>query len=141
GAHAARLSSFSRDSYAPTIAHDGTVLFKTQSYRTTIAAVDVVGGAVRPITTFQSETPSWDPTGRWIGITYGTWRRVPDDANYPDIAQDTGIVPATNAEPATSVARVVQTSPSEDQALCWSPNGKWIAFHSHKDQSDDIWLR
>src|SRR5262249_59916789 len=25
--------------------------------------------------------------------------------------------------------------------LCWSPNGRWLAFHSHKDQSDDIWLR
>ena len=30
--------------------------------------------------------------------------------------------------------------PSEDQSLCWSPNGKWIVYHSHKDQGDDLYL-
>jgi Tol biopolymer transport system component len=38
-------------------------------------------------------------------------------------------------------AKVVDASSSEDQSLCWSPNGKWIAYHSHKENSDDIWLR
>jgi Tol biopolymer transport system component len=35
----------------------------------------------------------------------------------------------------------VQSSPSEDQGLSWSPNRRWIAFHSHQQGSDDIWLR
>jgi TolB protein len=101
----------------------------------------VGGGATSPLATFQSETPSWDPTGKWIGITYGTWRRIPDDAKYPDIAQDAGIIGADPSNPATRPSEVVHDSASEDQALCWSPNGKWIAFHSHKEQSDDLWLR
>ena len=52
----------------------------------------VSGGPSRPFATFQSETPSWSPDGRRLGITYGTWRRVIDDAHYPDIAQDAGII-------------------------------------------------
>ena len=141
GGHARRLTSFSRDSYAPTVSSDGSVLFKVQSYRTIVALAAAAGGPSRPLATFQSETPSWDPTGRLLGITYGTWRRVVDDAKYPDIAQDAGIIDVDPAKPATQTSSVVQASISEDQARCWSPNGTWIAFHSHKDQSDDVWLR
>ena len=141
GGRARRLTSFSRDSYAPSVASDGAVVFRVQSYRTAVAIAPAESGPTSPLTTFQSETPSWDPTGQWLGITYGTWRRVPDDAKYPDIAQDAGIIGIDPARPAPAPARIVHGSASEDQSLCWSPNGKWIAFHSHKDQSDDIWLR
>lgn len=141
GRRGRRLSSFARDAYGPSVAADGSVLFKTQSYRTAVAIVPAEGGATSPLSTFQSETPSWDPTGHWLGITYGTWRRIPDDAKYPDIAQDAGIIGVDPAKPAGAPAQVVHDSVSEDQSLCWSPNGKWVAFHSHKDQSDDIWLR
>jgi len=138
---AVRVTSFSRDTYAPTVTRDDSVLFKVQSYRTVVARVPAAGGVARSAATFQSETPSWDPTGRLLGITFGTWRRVVDDAKYPDIAQDAGIIEVGEAAPADRVTRVVHASASEDQSLCWSPNGRWIAFHSHKDQSDDIWLR
>ena len=137
---ASRVTAFSRDTYAPTVALDDSVLFKVQSYRTVVARVPASGGVARAVAAFQSETPSWDPTSRFLGITYGTWRRVVDDAKYPDIAQDAGIIAVADG-PAERVARVVHASASEDQSLCWSPNGKWIAFHSHKDQSDDVWLR
>jgi Tol biopolymer transport system component len=135
-----RLTAFARDAYAPSVGRDGSVFFKVQEYRTTVGVLPAAGGPVTPITAFQSETPSWDPTSKWIGITYGTWRRVIDDFGYPDIAQDIGIVSADPVAPATQVDRVVDASPSEDQSLHWSPNGRWIAYHSHKDQGDDVWL-
>ena len=138
---AQRLTAFSRDTYAPSVAADGTILFKSQVYRTAVAIAAADGGPTRALAEFQSETPSWDPTGRWIGLTYGAWRRVVDDAKYPDIAQDVGIIAADSDRPASAPARVVHDSESEDQSLCWSPNGRWIAFHSHKEQSDDVWLR
>lgn len=141
GGRARQLSNFDRDSYAPSVAADGSVVFKVQSYRTAVAMAPAQGGPTVALATFQSETPSWDPTGRWLGITYGTWRRIPDDARYPDIAQDVGVIEVNPNEPATKPARIVHDSASEDQSLCWSPNGRWIAFHSHNDQSDDLWLR
>ena len=151
---ARRFSAFVRDAYAPTVAANDTVVFKVQTYRTHLADVafppnDVKsasrgpgsGGATRQLTTFQSETPSYHPSRPLIAFTYGTWRRVVDDAKYPDIAQEIGTLDVNGPLPAAQPAGVVARSDSEDQAMTWSPNGKWIAFHTHKEMSDDIWLR
>ena len=139
--HSRRASAFSRDAYAPSIASDGTLAFKVQSYRTHLADVAVEGGPTRQLTTFQSETPSYHPTRPLLAFTYGTWRRIVDDAKYPDIAQDIGVIDVTKAVPAEKPLDVIAQSDSEDQAMAWSPNGKWIAFHSHREMSDDVWLR
>jgi Tol biopolymer transport system component len=137
---ARRLSNFNRDAYAPSVSSDGTVVFKVQSYRTHLADVSLDGGITRQLTTFQSETPSYHPTQSLLAFTYGTWRRVIDDAKYPDIAQDIGVIDQSNV-PADAPSTVIAKSDSEDQAMAWSPNDKWIAFHSHREMSDDVWLR
>lgn len=136
---ARRLSAFDRDAYAPSVAADGTVMFKTQSYRTFVAEQSASG--LRQVTAFQAETPWWHPREPWISVTYGTWRRVLDDAKYPDIAQEIGIVDADGLVPADGPMQIIADSDSEDQAMAWSPNGRWIALHSHREMSDDVWLR
>ncbi len=138
---ARRLSSFTRDAYAPSAAGDGTTIFKVQSYRTFLADAPASGGATRQLTTFQSETPSYHPSRRRLAFTYGTWRRVVDDAKYPDIAQEIGVIDLSQPVPADKPLEVIAKSDSEDQAMAWSPNGKWIAFHTHRETSDDVWLR
>lgn len=138
---ARRLTSFSRDAYAPSVAANGTAIFKVQSYRTFLADAPAAGGATRQLTTFQSETPSFHPSRRRLAFTYGTWRRVVDDAKYPDIAQEIGVIDLLQPLPADQPAEVIAKSNSEDQAMAWSPNGKWIAFHTHREMSDDVWLR
>jgi len=135
-----RISSFSRDAYAPSIGGN-TVVFKTQTYRTHLADVAAEGGATRQLTTFQSETPSHHPSRSLIAFTYGTWRRVIDDAKYPDIAQEIGVIDVSKPIPVDKPSEVIAQSDSEDQAMAWSPNGKWIAFHTHREMSDDVWLR
>lgn len=138
-----RLAGFSRDTYAPSLTARGDrLVFRSQSYRTFVAEVDVASGAQRQLTLFQSETPSYSPDGELVAFTFGSWRRQVDDVNYPDIAQHIGLVRSgEGATGASEPLEVVARSESEDQAMDWSPNGQWIALHSHREDSDDVWLR
>lgn len=136
-----QLASFSRDSYAPSVAKDGSVLFRLQDYRVFIAAVDGNGGESKPITTFMSEISHWHPNGKLLSFTFGNWRRVMDDMKYPHIAQDIGYINFDLNKPADKPDVVVRASYSEDQGMCWSPNNKWIAFHTHAEGTDDIWIQ
>jgi Tol biopolymer transport system component len=141
GGAARRMTNFGRDTYAPSVATNGRVMFGMQDYRTFVAVIPASGGRAQQVTAFQSETPSWSRDDRTIGFTYGTWRRVIDDLRYPDIAQDLGVVRADLDAPAASPSRVIRASSSEDQGLDWSPDGRWIVLHSHFGGTDDVWLQ
>ncbi len=135
-----KLTSFARDTYAPSVDDAGRVLFKVQDYRTFLAMAPAAGGETTALTTFQSETPSWDTTSGRIAFTFGNWRRVLDDRNYPDISQHVGFIRLDASLPAEAPHGIVSASTSEDQGQAFSPDGKWIAFHSHYGPSDDIWI-
>jgi TolB protein len=136
-----QLTQFDRDTYAPSITARGDVVFKTQVYSAFLGMAPAAGGMTRVLTAFQSETPTWSPDGKTIAMTFGPWRRFVDDANYPDIAQHLGIIPFDPESVAEKPAPAVVASKSEDQGMVWSPNGKWIVFHSHRDKTDDLYLQ
>ena len=138
---ARQLTQFDRDTYDPSVTSRGDVVFKVQIFSAVVGLAPADGGPTRVLTTFQSETPTWSPDGTSIGLTFGSWRRVIDDARYPDIAQDLGIIPVDNSTPASKPDRISQASNSEDQGMAWSPNGKWLVFHSHRDKTDDLFLQ
>ncbi len=134
-----RLTAFARDAYAPSAGADGAVVLKSQDYRTFLATVPAEGGPSTPLTTFQSETPSWSWDGTEVGFTFGDWRHVTDDFHYPDISQHIGVVSVDADTPRDEPTRIIRQSFAEDQSMQWSPNGRWIAFHTH-EESDDVWL-
>jgi Tol biopolymer transport system component len=136
-----QLTHFDRDTYDPSISDRGDVLFKSQVFSAVLATVPAVGGTPRVLTAFQSETPTWSPDGKNIAFTFGRWRRVIDDALYPNISQDLGTIPFDAESVAQKPSHVIQASSSEDQGMVWSPNGKWIVFHSHRDNTDDLYLQ
>ena len=136
-----QLTHFERDTYDPSITAAGDVVFKSQVFNAFLGMAASSGGATRVLTAFQSETPTWSPDGGQIAFTFGSWRRVIDDARYPDISQDLGLIPFNNSGIAQKPARVFQASTSEDQGMVWSPNGKWVVFHSHRDRTDDLYLQ
>lgn len=89
--------------------------------------------------------PYWSPDDKDLSATYGEWR-LADFA----LAWDAGLVKAEAAKKA--IVQPLISGHHEDFSAKWSPDGKWMAFHSHrspapvfhyggKGNTDDYWIR
>ncbi|MYA07915.1 MAG: hypothetical protein F4060_11995 [Holophagales bacterium] len=138
GSPAERLTHDDHDVLAVTPLADGRVALSVYHTRTAVGLVPVTGGEPVDVTTAGGTSaflPSWRPDGGALGFTTFSWRRLrmPIDFDLGAVDLDAEGVP-------TGTVRTLLSEEHEDYGAAWSPDGRWLAFHGHLEQSDDIWL-
>jgi len=112
------------------------------------AVMPFVGGTARDVSDSHTTSfPFWHPSGTRLSVTYGDWR-ISDWVMNWDLGSYTV---DGSGKPIGPLAPEV-TGHHEDYGLTWSPDGKWMAYHSHRSDkpvaaygsegaTDDIWLQ
>ena len=138
GAPAERLAHSGRDVLAVTPLADGRLALSVYHTRTAVGLVPVTGGEPTDVTTADSTNaflPSWHPAGRALGFITFSWRRVRMPIDF-----DLGVLDLDAEGAPAGTIRTLLSEEGEDYGAAWSPDGRWLAFHGHLEQSDDIWL-
>ena len=138
GSPAERLEHGGRDVLAVTPLADGRVALSVYHTRTAVGLVPATGGEPTDVTAAGSTSaflPSWHPSGRALGFITFSWRRVRMPIDF-----DLGVLDLDADGAPAGAPRTLLSEEHEDYGAAWSPDGRWLAFHGHLEQSDDIWL-
>jgi len=79
--------------------------------------------------------PSWLPGGRGLVFTSGPWRHS-DMMVRRNIPWDIGTVEFDKQ----GQPNIILAKDNEDYGPVYSPDGAWLAFHAHFDNTDDIYI-
>jgi Tol biopolymer transport system component len=133
------------DDFAPVIA-SGVLHWTRNEIRDSVVVVPIAGGEPRVVAE-AGELPSWHPSGRRLSYMVGDWRLVDIPMNL-----DAVVVDIDERADVRGSARPLIVGYHEDFPPAWSPDGRWMAYHSHRSAtpipfhnapgtSDDIYLR
>lgn len=133
------------DDFWPRVANG--YLYWTQNHsQKSVVVVPSSGGRTRLVLE-DAQIPSWSPDGRQIAFTYG----LPRLADWA-LNMDAGVLPVDAKARPTGPWKPLVTGYHEDFSPTWSPDGQWIAYHSHRSptpvpsygssgSTDDVYLR
>ena len=139
------VASSPGDDMAP-ILSGGSLSWTSTRVDASVVVLPVEGGASRAVVD-SAQGPTWHPNGRQLGFFYGDWRAADWALNW-----DGGAVQVDSAMRPIAPPGPLIIGYHEDFSPVWSPNGRWIAYHSHRSSrpvvayaeagaTDDIYLR
>ena len=140
-----RVGGDGGDDFNPIVA--GEHLYWTHNdIRYSVVVIPLSGGEAKTVVE-EGMMPYWHPSGGQISFCYGGWRLVDWALNW-----DGAMIDVDDEIQAVSKATPFVVGYHEDFSPVWSPDGRWIAYHSHrskepvnfysaKGSTDDIYLR
>jgi Tol biopolymer transport system component len=139
------VDSPGEDNTGPAIAN-GNLYWTRSSFHDSIVTFPLEGGRVKEVIA-GGTLPMWNPNSSKIAYFFGGMRMADIGLNL-----DAGILSVDAEGNPTSKPSVIISGYHEDFPPAWSPDGKWLAFHSHRSatpvptyssagSADDIFLR